>query len=124
MNRYIVFSEIHPPKIYKEPQSNEDDIEKVMKDLKDLQQMQEHVRKSDIDIMAPSSSPVSVIAYNSSFSPTKVQGNDASSKERKLEGPGFQDIFQKHLYQDSLLKPAQPNYTNSNIQQKNYNRCS
>lgn len=112
-------------------------MEQVMRNLKELQQMQEHVRKNDLDMMAPSSSPVSVIAYNSSFSPNKTpQPSDLStSKERKIEGPGFQDIFQKHLFQDMpLLKPSQPPASayNMNVQQtnyntsnkNNYNRCS
>lgn len=109
---------------------NEDDMEQVMKDLKELQQLQEHARKNDIDLMAPSSSPVSVIAFNSNYSPSRLQVNDLSTqKERKLsaDAQGFQDIFQKHLFQDvPLLKQSQSSSVyNSNVQPKtNYNRCS
>lgn len=106
-------------------QVNEDDMEQVMKDLKELQQMQEHVRSSEPDLMAPSSSPVSVIAYNSSYSSNKSQPSDLSTKDRKYDGPGFQEMFQKHLFQDMSYKTTQPNVYNSNVSSKsNYNRCS
>lgn len=116
--------------------ANEDDMEQVMKDLKELQQLQEHRKKHDlaVDLMSPSCSPVSVIAYNSSYSPnSKMQANDlttSSSKEKKIlpDNPGFQEIFQKHLFQENtLLKSTQPSsvYSNANVQPKsNYNRCS
>lgn len=118
--------------------TNEDDMEQVMKDLKELQQLQEHAKKHDVavDLMSPSCSPVSVIAYNSSYSPnSKIQPNDLTTslpKEKKIapdNSAGFQDIFQKHLLfqENSLPKSTQSSnvYSNANVQPKsNYNRCS
>lgn len=87
--------------------SEGDDIQKVMEGLKALQKMSSPI-KSEV---ASTSSPVSVIAFNKSYSPksaaanANATSNSASSKTDFCTG--FQDVFQKHFLNDGVLKASQ-----------------
>lgn len=90
--------------------SEGDDIQKVMEGLKALQKMSSPIKSEG----ASTSSPVSVIAYNKSYSPksaaaavqqVNAASNSAGSKTDFCTG--FQDVFQKHFLNDGVLKASQ-----------------
>ncbi|KAJ8952629.1 hypothetical protein NQ314_007488 [Rhamnusium bicolor] len=99
--------------------SDGDDIQMVMENLKALQKLSSPIKADN-----SASSPVSVIAYNKSFSP-KSNSSQSSTGQRtdfnsKTDFTGsFQDEFQKQFI-NSLQHLA----TSSSSTKSNYNRCS
>lgn len=100
--------------------SDGDDIQMVMENLKALQKL-----SSPIKVENPTSSPVSVIAYNRSFSPKSNNSSQSSPGHRGEFNPktdfsgSFQDEFQKQFI-NSLQQLA----TTSGSSKSGYNRCS
>ncbi|XP_022905282.2 yemanuclein isoform X1 [Onthophagus taurus] len=106
---------------FSRPKSTEgDDIQKVMEDLKVLQKMSSPVKANE----SLTSSPVSVIAYNKSYSPKSVLNQSGSGGHRtefKSEfGPGFQDVFQRQLYNEFSLM-GNPNVPTPTSSKSHYN---
>lgn len=103
----------------KPSKSDGDDIQMVMENLKALQKLSSPIKADN-----PTSSPVSVIAYNRSFSP-KSNSSQSSPGHRAEFNPktdfsgSFQDEFQKQFI-NSLQQMA----TASSSNKSSYNRCS
>lgn len=82
--------------------SEGDDIQKVMEGLKVLQKMSSPIKTTTTAESATTGSPVSVIAFNKSYSP-KSQPSTSASTVRQNDYTkadfcsGFQDAFQKQL---------------------------
>ncbi|XP_023310453.1 yemanuclein [Anoplophora glabripennis] len=100
--------------------SDGDEIQMVMENLKALQKLSSPIKADN-----PTSSPVSVIAYNRSFSPKSNSsqsspGHRGSEFNPKTDFSGsFQDEFQKQFI-NSLQQMA----TASSSSKPSYNRCS
>lgn len=121
--------------------SNEgDDIQKVMEGLKELQKMSSPVKVGE----PPTSSPVSVIAYNKNYT-QKNLSQSLPATQRQSSSPvqyskgefsksdfstGFQEVFQRQLYLNNIaMMQNQVNQVSvsaaSTTSSKNhYNRCS
>lgn len=99
--------------------SDGDDIQMVMENLKALQKLSSPIKADN-----PTSSPVSVIAYNRSFSP-KSNSSQSSPGHRAEFNPktdfsgSFQDEFQKQF-----INSLQQMTTTSGSSKSSYNRCS
>ncbi|CAH0560484.1 unnamed protein product [Brassicogethes aeneus] len=92
-----------------------DDIQKVMENLKALQQLSSPSKNAESSL----SSPVSVIAYNKSFSAKTSPSSNNRTETKHGEFPtGFQDEFQKQ-FMNSLTHMSTPTTSKNN-----YNRCS
>ncbi|XP_044735120.1 ubinuclein-1 isoform X3 [Chrysoperla carnea] len=101
-----------------DPVSNLDDVMRVMKDLQELHELtgRSSDKSRDSNDVLRNNSPVSVIAVNSTGNNRQtpsaataaavaaVKNNSVSStcKSGGGENLGFQDVFQKHLFQDSI----------------------
>ena len=122
--------------------SNEgDDIQKVMEGLKELQKMSSPVKVGE----PPTSSPVSVIAYNKNYTQKNLsQSLPATQRQSSSPSPvqyskgefsksdfstGFQDVFQRQLMNNFAMRQNPVNQVSvsaaSATSSKNhYNRCS
>lgn len=104
--------------------SEGDDIQKVMEGLKVLQKMSSPIKTENT-----TSSPVSVIAFNKSYSPKSATSQPSTSSNSIRQNDytkadfcsGFQDAFQKQLLGDvSFLKssasqPTPPSFKATNL---------
>lgn len=96
-----------------------DDIQKVMEGLKVLQKMSSPIKTENT---TSTSSPVSVIAFNKSYSPNKTTASASSNNSLRTSSEytkadfcsGFQDAFQKQLLGDvNFLKTTNSQPTSS-----------
>lgn len=95
--------------------SDGDDIQTVMENLRALQKLSSPV-KSDSN---PTGSPVSVIAYNKSFSPKSSSSQGSNTAKSDFAGT-FQDEFQKQFISSLQQMAAGSSSTKSGFN----NRCS
>ncbi|KAJ8940893.1 hypothetical protein NQ318_004592 [Aromia moschata] len=99
--------------------SDGDDIQMVMENLKALQKLSSPIKTEN-----STGSPVSVIAYNKSFSPKSNSSQSSTGQKTEYSGKNdfagsFQDEFQKQFI-NSLQQLA----TSSSSSKSSYNRCS
>lgn len=86
-----------------------DDIKRVMEGLKALQNMATPAKTE-----SATSSPVSVISFNKSHSKTNNTPVPAASFSKSEFNSGYQEAFQRQLFNDfHLIKGAQPTPTSS-----------
>ncbi|KAJ8919467.1 hypothetical protein NQ315_016567 [Exocentrus adspersus] len=98
--------------------SDGDDIQMVMENLKALQKLSSPVKADN-----PTSSPVSVIAYNRSFSPKSNSNQSSSGQKSEVSKADFNNSFQEE-FQKQFINSLQNMSATSNSSKSSYNRCS
>ncbi|KRT83148.1 hypothetical protein AMK59_4575 [Oryctes borbonicus] len=128
-NQYSPFSTTPPLDFQKLNQAAEsDDIHKALENLKVLQRLSSPAKANE----TLTSSPVSVIAYNKSYSPKNVLHNaappppGASNVSLRNDykgdyGSGFQEVFQRQFLSDFTLMQNSVNHSTSTSSKSHYN---
>ncbi|GJQ64815.1 hypothetical protein Trydic_g6992 [Trypoxylus dichotomus] len=128
-NQYSPFSTTPPLDFQKLKQSAEsDDIHKAMENLKVLQRLSSPAKTNE----TLSSSPVSVIAYNKSYSPKGVLHNAAPPPQAGPNvslrtdykgdyGSGFQEVFHRKLLSDFTLMQNSVTHSAPTTSKSHYN---
>lgn len=131
--QYSPFSTTPPLDYQKMKQTSEgDEIHKAMENLKALQRLSSPAKANE----TLTSSPVSVIAFNKSYSPKgvlhnagplppQVGPNAALRTDYKADfGSGFQEVFQRQFLSDFNLMQSSVNHSAPTSSKSHYNRCS
>ncbi|KAK9695190.1 Ubinuclein conserved middle domain [Popillia japonica] len=128
-SQYSPFSTTPPLEFQKIKQPPEnDDIHKAMENLKVLQRLSSPAKSNE----TLTSSPVSVIAYNKSYSPKSVLQNAGSSSQNAPNvsvrndykadyGSGFQEVFQRQFLNDFTLMQNSVNHSAPTSSKSHYN---
>lgn len=129
-NQYSPFSTTPPLDYQMMKSSNEgDDIHKAMENLKALQRLSSPAKSNE----ALTSSPVSVIAYNKSYSPKGVLHNAGSLPQAPPNvplrgdykgdfGSGFQEVFQRQFLNEFTMMQNSVNHSASTSSKGHFNR--